>query len=303
MCSSDLAPVRIGDEAFFGNFALVGGGQTVANGVLLGVCTVADARAARQGTSWFGNPPFPLHAREPTGVDRSLTHEPGALRYANRVLWELLRFAMPLLPITLLLAWFGVLDDLDAQVSLPALLLGVVPALELAVLVLPPLVVIGLKWLLLGRVKPGTHPLWSCWVSRWDFLYIAWDFWARVPLAAIEGTLLLNAYLRAMGVRLGRRVVLGPGFEQVADPDMLDFGDDTTVTALNQAHTFEDRVLKLDRVKVRANATVGRAALLLYGADIGENTYVAPQSAVMKGERLLPDRVYAGRPTRPVSAL
>ena len=162
-----------------------------------------------------------------------------ALRYGNRVLWELLRFAVPLLPIALLLGWFGVLDDLDARVSRPVLLLGVVPALELAVLVLPPLVVIGLKWLLLGRVKPGTHPLWSCWVSRWDFLYVAWDFWARAPLAAIEGTLLLNAYLRAMGVRLGRRVVLGPGFEQVADPDMLDFGDDTTVTALNQAHTFE----------------------------------------------------------------
>jgi non-ribosomal peptide synthetase-like protein len=298
-----LAPVRIGDGAFFGNFALVGCGQTVADGVLLGVCTVADERAAQRDTSWFGHPPFALHAREPTDVDRSLTHEPGPLRYANRVLWELLRFGVPLLPLALLLAWFGVLDDLAARVSLPVLLLAVVPGLELALLVLPPLIVIVLKWLLLGRVRPGTHPLWSCWVSRWDFLYIAWDFWARAPLAAIEGTLLLNAFLRAMGVRLGRRVVLGPGFEQVADPDMLDFRDDTTVTALNQAHTFEDRVLKLDRVTVRANATVGRAALLLYGADIGENTYVAPQSAVMKGERLLPSRVYAGRPTRPVRSL
>jgi len=62
-------------------------------------------------------------------------------------------------------------------------------------------------------------------------------------------------------------------------------------------------VLKLDRVVVRAKATVGRAALLLYGADVGENTYVAPQSAVMKGERLLPNRVYVGRPTRPVRSL
>jgi carbonic anhydrase/acetyltransferase-like protein (isoleucine patch superfamily) len=43
--------------------------------------------------------------------------------------------------------------------------------------------------------------------------------------------------------------------------------------------------------------------LLLYGSDVGENTYVAPQSAVMKGERLLPNRVYVGRPTRPVQSL
>ena len=53
---------------------------------------------------------------------------------------------------------------------------------------------------------------------------------------------------------------------------------------------------------VPASWLAEHGALLLYGADIGENTYVAPQSAVMKGERLLPDRVYAGRPTRPVSA-
>ena len=298
-----LAPVRIGNSSFLGNFALVGCGETVADGVLLGVCTVANEHATRRGTSWFGHPPFQLHTREPSGVDRTLTFEPGWLRYTNRVLWELLRFTVPLFPVALLLAWFGVLDSAAERVSLVMLLLTVVPALELALLALPPLVVIALKWLLLGRVKPGTHPLWSCWVSRWDFLYVAWDFWARAPLSAIDGTLLLNAFLRAMGVRLGRRVVLGPGFEQVADPDMLDFGDDSTVTMLSQAHTFEDRVLKLDRITIRAKATVGRAALLLYGADVGENTYVAPQSAVMKGERLSPNRVYVGRPTRPVQSL
>ena len=298
-----LAPVRIGNGSFLGNFALVGCGQTLADGVLLGVCAVANERAALRGTSWFGHPPFQLHTREPSGVDRTLTHEPSWLRYVNRVLWELLRFTVPLFPVALLLAWFGVLDNAAEQVSLVRLLLVVVPALELALLALPLLLVVTLKWLLLGRVRPGTHPLWSCWICRWDFLYVAWDFWARAPLSAVDGTLLLNAFLRAMGVRLGRRVVLGPGFEQVADPDMLDFGDDATVTMLSQAHTFEDRVLKLDRIKVRAKATVGRAALLLYGADIGENTYVAPQSAVMKGERLLPNRVYVGQPTRPVQSL
>ena len=298
-----LAPVRIGNGSFLGNFALVGCGQTVADGVLLGVCTVANERAALRGTSWFGHPPFQLHTRERSAVDRALTHEPGWLRYLNRVLWELLRFTVPLVPVVFLLAWFGVLDNAAEQVSLGTLLLVVVPALELGLLVLPPLLVVALKWLLLGRVRPGTHPLWSCWVSRWDFLYIAWDFWARGPLSTVDGTLLLNMFLRAMGVRIGRRVVLGPGFEQVADPDMLDFGDDSTVTVLSQAHTFEDRMLKLDRITVRAKATVGRAALLLYGADVGENTYVAPQSAVMKGERLLPNRVYVGRPTRPVRSL
>jgi non-ribosomal peptide synthetase-like protein len=294
-----LAPVRIGDGAFLGNYAVVGCGQIVADGVLVGVCTVADEHMALRGTAWFGHPPFKLHRREAAAADRSLTHEPSRLRYLNRVFWEQLRYAVPLLPVALAILWFAVLDRAAGALSLAALLLVVVPALELALLVLPPLLTIALKWLLLGRVRPGTHPLWSCWVSRWDFLFVAWDFWASAAVAMLDGSLMLNAYLRAMGVKLGRRVVLGPGFEHVADPDMLEFGDDATVNALNQAHTFEDRVLKINRVKVRPSATVGRAALLLYGADIGEAAFVVPQSAVMKGERLLPDRVYVGRPTQP----
>jgi carbonic anhydrase/acetyltransferase-like protein (isoleucine patch superfamily) len=104
-----------------------------------------------------------------------------------------------------------------------------------------------------------------------------------------------------MGMRIGRNVVLGPRFVHVVDPDMLEFQDNTTVTSLLQAHTFEDRVLKIDRITVQRGATIGNDALLLYGADIGERTYVMPNSVVMKRERLLSGFAYAGSPTHPVS--
>jgi non-ribosomal peptide synthetase-like protein len=159
------------------------------------------------------------------------------------------------------------------------------------------LLVLALKWILLGRVSPGTHAFWSCWCSRWDFLYVAWGFYASVALSFLEGTLLLSWYLRAMGVKIGRRVVLGGGFSHVVDPDMLEFGDGATVSCQFQAHTFEDRVLKIDRVKIGEQATVGSAAVLLYGSDIGAGTRVAPHSVVMKRESLLPNCSYTGCPT------
>ena len=96
---------------------------------------------------------------------------------------------------------------------------------------------------------------------------------------------------------MGKRVVLGPGFAQVVDPDMLIVEDDATVTAMFQAHTFEDRVLKIDYVRVRRTATVGMGSVPLYGSDIGEGAYVAPHSVVMKDEHLLPGVRYAGAPT------
>jgi len=69
-----------------------------------------------------------------------------------------------------------------------------------------------------------------------------------------------------------------------------------------QSHSFEDRVLKIAPVRIGAGADVGRGAVLLYGADIGERAGVAPNSVVMKREMLLPGLRYAGCPTRPVPA-
>ena len=159
------------------------------------------------------------------------------------------------------------------------------------------LFVLALKWALLGRVRPGTHPLWSCWCSRWDFLYVAWGFIAGPVLSTLDGTLLLHVYLRAMGMKIGERVVLGEGFAQVVDPHMIEICDGATVNAMFQAHTFEDRVLKIDRVRVGANSTLADATVPLYGADIGKGTYVAPHSVVMKHEHLLAGHRYEGVPT------
>jgi acetyltransferase-like isoleucine patch superfamily enzyme len=80
---------------------------------------------------------------------------------------------------------------------------------------------------------------------------------------------------------------------------MLTFEDGATVACLFQAHTFEDRVLKMDRIAIRRGATVGSHAVLLYGADIGANARVAPHSVVMKHEHLRAGLLYAGFPTRP----
>jgi len=123
--------------------------------------------------------------------------------------------------------------------------------------------------------------------------------WASVPLAFLEGTLLLVGYLRAMGCTIGRRALLGNGFAHVVDPDMLRFGDDVTVDALFQAHTFEDRVLKVDHVDLRDGCTIGANTVILYGADVGARARVAPHSVVMKREVLLADTRYEGAPTQP----
>jgi len=295
-----LGRTQLGDNTFLGNHSVIFAGQQLPEDILLGVCTVADEDLIRRGTSWFGLPPFELPRREVIEVDRRYTHNPPLVRYLNRWFWELLRFALPVLPLLTIPVWLAVLASVQSRVSSLTLTLVFVPLLNLATIGFFCLSVLAMKWFLLGRVRPGVHPLWSCWCSRWDFLYVAWGFYASAALAQIEGTPLLTLFLRAMGAKIGKRVVLGGGFAQVVDPDMLHFEDGSTVNCQFQAHTFEDRVLKIDRVRIGEDATVGSAAVLLYGAHVGARARVAPHSVVMKHESLLPDHSYEGFPTRPI---
>jgi non-ribosomal peptide synthetase-like protein len=294
--AATLGELRVGRNTFLGNHAVLPPGQRLPRDILVGVCTVADARTIEVGTSWFGHPAFELPRREVVTVDRTLTHTPPLSRVISRLFWEWLRFALPIVPLTVALGWTCAIETIAASDPGPMVLLGAA-AISLAAAAALCGFVLALKWVLLGKVEPGIHPLWSCWCSRWDFLYVAWGFIAGGVLSTLEGTLLLPIYLRRMGMRIGKRVVLGDGFAQVVDPDMLDIGDGATVHAMFQAHTFEDRVLKIDHVRVGAYSTLGDATVPLYGADIGDGAHVAAHSVIMKREHLLPGLHYEGVPT------
>jgi non-ribosomal peptide synthetase-like protein len=285
---ASVEPTRVGDRTFVGNHATIPAGAQLPPDVLIGVSTVADTSSITEPGVWFGHPPFLMARRFEPEMDRSLTHTPSRMRRISRWFWELLRFALPLPVAALAMVWTALAGHEWYTVMGATLATGVFAVAFMLVL----------KWSLLGRVQPGKHPLWSCWCSRWDFLYVAWGMVARGFLAELEGTLLLNAVLRGFGMRIGKRVLLGGGFAQVVDPDMLTFEDDSTVVGNFQAHTFEDRVLKMDHVRIRKGATVGHHAVLFYGADIGAGAQVAPHGVVLKGERLAAGMRWAGVPVQ-----
>jgi non-ribosomal peptide synthetase-like protein len=296
-----LSPIELGRNTFLGNHAVIPAGEVLPDDILIGIATVADGAQIAAGQSRFGHPSFDLPRRQVITIDRSLTHDPSAIRYANRMFWELLRFVLPIWPLMLTVLWYKLLAEGAADTSPLVFGFAVIPLAALAPLIGLCLAVTVLKWLLIGRVKPGQHALWSCWASRWDFVYVAWARYANAILQQLEGTFILMAYLRLMGLKIGRRAVLGPQFSQVVDPDMIEIGDGATVHAFFQAHTFEDRVLKVDKVRILEGATVSSGTIPLYGAVVGEGVHVGAHSVIMKQEHLLPGLCYQGVPLRVVN--
>ncbi len=287
-------------RTFLGNHAVIPAGARLPGDILLGVSTVADPARIAPGTSWFGHPAFELPRRERVDADERLTFRPSPIRVVNRSLWEGMRLVLPLLPALLVAFWATTLPALAAGRSAAAFHLGVLPLAALGTGAFLCLLTLAAKWVLLGRMREGRHMLWSCWCSRWDMLYEIWSAYARPVIECLEGTPLVAWWLRAMGARVGRRVVLGTSLAQLVDPDMLEIADDATVSCHLQLHSFEDRVLKIGRSRFGAGSTVAAGALVLYGAEIGDGAHVGEQSVVMKHERLLPATAYAGAPTRPV---
>ncbi len=292
-----LTPTRLGRGTFLGNHCTVPMGAHWPDGVLIGLSTPGGLPSPGPITSWFGHPPFELPRREIVRVDRRFTHEPDLIRWLSRLFWECARALIPGMGFLITLAWYTVVANRTDHLSPLASRIGATMIATIGAGALAILVVWALKWILLRRVHPGQHALWSSWASRWDFHYVVWGRLGHPVLARFEGTLLLPWYLRAMGMRIGRLPLLGPGFAHVVDPDMLHFGDHVTVEGQFQAHSFEDRVLKIDHVHIHSGATVGAHAVLLYGATIGTHTAVLPHSVVMKHEHLLPDSTYVGVPT------
>lgn len=294
---------RLSRNTFLGNHVVVPAGASLPPDILLGICTVADPAAIRPGTSWFGLPPLELPRREVLASERELTHDPGWDRLLTRVVFEWARFVLPVVPLALAWGWFRAVPAWRATQGDAAFFLVTLPLSAVAIGAVLCLLAVATKWFVLGPIREGKHALWSCWCCRWDILYEVWAAYAVPVLLAFEGTPFVSWWLRAMGCKIGRGVVFGSSFLQVVDPDMLEVGDGATVSCHLQSHSFEDRVLKLAPVRIAPGADVGRGAVLLYGADIGERADVAPNSVVMKREMLLPGGRYAGCPTRPAPAL
>ncbi len=182
------------------------------------------------------------------------------------------------------------------------------PALDAALIALATLAVLPVfflalalaaKWLLLGRVRPGRHPLWGWFHLRWWFVGRVIE---AAPVANLIGSPLLNAYARLMGARIGRGVHLGSADIPVFD--LVDLGDGAVVgteTKLLTA-TVEDGQLVLDRVRVGTGASIGARCILAPGSVVEDQARLDDLSLLPAGSRIGAGTTWAGSPARPVGS-
>lgn len=293
-----LAPVRVGKKAFAGNGSHIPPGGEIGDDGLLGCQSILPAAAAKPGTAWVGSPAFYLPQRQ-----ESAAFPASAITNPPLRLW-LLRGAIEFVRVTLPATGLVILSSLliTAAVTLRYgyplwQVLALFPLLYGLAGLGSALVVVALKWVVVGRYRPTERPLWSGFVWRTEFISGTREFLADLFLVGLlTGTPFVCWYFRLMGAKIGRRVYMDTTdlceFDLTRVGDEAELNEDCTL----QTHLFEDRVMKVSHIDVGRGATVGGWALVLYDTAIGDGAVVEDLSLVMKGEALPANSRWAGIP-------
>jgi len=159
------------------------------------------------------------------------------------------------------------------------------------------------KWALVGRLKPGDHPLWSSFIWRNE---LADTFLESVAVPwlgpATIGSPALTVWMRTLGARIGRGVWCETYW--LPEADLVTLGDGATVNrgCVLQTHLFHDRVMSIDTVRLDDGASVGPHGVVLPAASLGAGASVGPASLVLRGESIPAGSRWTGNPVAPVTA-
>ncbi len=298
-----VGSVRVGRRSFIGNSALLPPDTVIGDNCLIGVLSTPPAAtpgATADGTSWLGSPAVFLPQRqESTAFGDGATYRPTRKLVLQRAGIEFLRVTLPLscfiaLTCVLLSVFLQLYEDMSTH-----MLVLIFPLLYTGFGLAAAGAVVAVKWLVMGRYRPGEHPLWSPFVWDTELVTALYENLARLFLVdMLRGTPFLAMYLRWLGATIGRRVFLNTA--EITEFDLVTIGDDAAVNedVSLQTHLFEDRVMKMSTVKIGERCSIGGQAVVLYDTEMGDGSSLGSLSLLMKGESLPPNTRWEGSPAR-----
>ena len=154
---------------------------------------------------------------------------------------------------------------------------------------------IGGKWLIAGRLRAGSYPLWGLTYYRW---WLADRLVESAPVYLLSGSSLYVWWLRALGARIGDDVIIGS--MTLRAPELLDIGHNVSIgNAVNFENARVERGrLLLGAIRVAQDACIASYAVLEGNTSVGKAAHLEGQSALADGD-IVPDaRVFSGSPAR-----
>ncbi|MGO9944890.1 MAG: peptide synthetase, partial [Rhodoblastus sp.] len=297
-----LEKLRTGSRVFIGNDGVLPPGSDIPDGALIGIKSKPPANdEISPGDTWFGSPPIKLPVRQKfDGGGAAWTYEAPPWRKFARAVFEAVHISLPTMLFitfgTWSIEWFGssMLEGAYGTVFWMFVASSTIIAAVMTA------IVIGVKWATMGRYEPVMKPMWSWWAMRTEAVAVLyWGLAGKVLLDHLRGTPFLPWLLRLFGAKFGKGCVLD--MTDITEFDCVEVGDFCNLNSLCalQTHLYEDRVMKVGRVKVGNGVTVGAGSTVLYDSHVGDFARLGPLTIVMKGESIPAHTEWSGAPAQP----
>ena len=265
-----IGPVRVGRDCFVGERAVLCDHTIMEDGARLEDLSLLprDARIPA-GQTWAGSPAQRIPGR-PVPVRPAPF---GRVRQAaTTALYGVLVLLLPILLLAAIVPGIAVLIRIDA-VAHPLLYIAAAPAVGACFVILITSEVALLKWLLVGRVRPGSYPVdGGFYVRNWivDQLLAL----ALGSVGQLHATLYLAPWYRALGAKLGRFVELSTASSTT--PDLLEMGDESTIA--DEVTLGEARVergwMTVAPTRLGRRTFIGNSAVVPAGTTLGDGSLV-----------------------------
>lgn len=222
--------------------------------------------------------------------------------YATRVATAALQlgsiaafYAVPVLLLNVSLRYRPVL----AGWSYPALLAAGAAAVLLYV-PLACLLVVLVKWLVIGRFRAGEYPLWGCYYFRF---WVVKKLVEAAPTQLLSATPFLAVFYRLLGAKIGKNVYLGS--TRLLCFALLSIGAGASVAreaALLGYRVERDRLI-IGPITVGQNGYVGLRAIMEGGTSLGEAAELDDLSVLPAGQHVPAREGWLGSPAQRTRAV
>ncbi len=172
-----------------------------------------------------------------------------------------------------------------------AILCGIYVTINLTV----KLIIIALKWLILGRTKPGRYPLWGLYYFR---VWVVQRLVQTTTPKFLQMSPLMSTWLRLLGAKVGKDAVIAE-FEAGA-LDLIDIGDRVStgskVKLANVEFTANEMIIA--PIVLKDDAYIGNSCVLSGGCVVEQGGELADLTCLLPDQQVKAWERWDGSPAR-----
>jgi non-ribosomal peptide synthetase-like protein len=159
---------------------------------------------------------------------------------------------------------------------------------------------VALKWTLVGRWKRQEIPVWSLAYVRFWLVKTATTL---NPMVLFAGSPIYNLYLRALGAKIGRNVLILTRHAPVC-ADLITIGEGAVIRNHTYFTGYRARagVIQTGAVTLGRNAFVGEKSVLDIDVSIGDGAQLGHASSLHAGQAVPAGQRWHGSPAEPTES-